>query len=65
VWQFSISEKKLPVSDSDELFSDFSSRSLGNYIPDEAEASSSSEVRNYCDVILWMLHIHLVTCNES
>jgi hypothetical protein len=41
-----------------------------NYIPDEAEASSSSDVRNQYDVILWhrsiwMLHIHLVTSNES
>jgi hypothetical protein len=58
------------VSDSDEVFSDFSSGISGNYIPDEAEASSSSEARNYYDIILWhrsigMLHIHLVTCNES
>jgi hypothetical protein len=51
VWQFSVSKWKLPVSDSDEEFSDFSFGSSDNYIPDEAEASSSSEVRNYCDVI--------------
>jgi hypothetical protein len=67
---FSASKWKLPVSDTDEEFSDFSFGSSGNYIPDEAEASSPSEVRNYCDVILWhrstwMQHIHLVTCNES
>jgi hypothetical protein len=37
-------KRKLPVSDSDEVFSDFSSESSGNYIPDEAEASSSSKV---------------------
>jgi hypothetical protein len=39
-------KRKLPVGDSDEVFSHFSSGSSGNYIPDEAEASSSSEVRN-------------------
>jgi hypothetical protein len=39
-------KRKLPVNDSDEVLSDFSSGSPGNYIPDEAEAYSSSEVRN-------------------
>jgi hypothetical protein len=39
-------KSKLPVSESDEVFSDFSSGSSGNYIPDDTEASSSSEVRN-------------------
>jgi hypothetical protein len=34
------------VNDSDEVFGDFSSGSSGNYIPDEAEASCSSVVRN-------------------
>jgi hypothetical protein len=45
------------MSDNDEVFSDFSSGSSGNYIPDEAEASSSSEVRNLLtySLALWSM----------
>jgi hypothetical protein len=63
-------KEKLPMSDSDEEFSEDRSGSWDDYIPDEREASISCEVRKQYDVILryrttWMLHNNLVTCNES
>jgi hypothetical protein len=39
-------KSKLPLSDSDDEFSDLSYGSSDNYIPDQAEDSNSSEVRN-------------------